>query len=85
MVIPSAIGASQPGQSRVKPLLCSHQRGQGIHSNLPEREREKEGTKERMEVGGRRGGREGGGLSYIPFITGNFTVQTCDSVGNFMG
>lgn len=79
MVIPSGIGVSQPGQSRVKPLLCSHQRGRAIHCNLPARRRERE--REGMEGGGQR---SGGGQSYIPFITGNFMVQTCDSEGNFM-
>lgn len=38
MVIPSAIGVSQPGWSKVKPPLCSHQSGwDAIHCNLPER------------------------------------------------
>lgn len=47
MVIPSGIGVGQPSRSRVKPLLCSHQRGRAIHCNLPESERQRE--RERTE------------------------------------
>lgn len=44
MVIPSAIGVSQPGWSRVKPPFCSHQSGwDAIRCNLPERPGERVG------------------------------------------
>lgn len=86
MVIPSAIGASQPGQSRVKPLLCSHQRGQGIHSNLPERERERE-RRDEGEDGSwwEKGGQRGRGAVIYSLYHGEFYGSDLWFCGEFYG
>lgn len=51
MVIPPGIGVSQPGQSRVKPLLYTHFKGDGPSTAASERERgDRGGEVERREA-----------------------------------